>query len=79
MTALNIDSKLEGKMTCASKNVMRNFPSFYNSMFEIPKIGTFIGPFIESRKYTSLKFTGELCVMIMRNDEKFEEDLSCPL
>ena len=25
----------------------------------------------------SLKFTGELCVMTMKNDTKFEEELIC--
>ena len=25
----------------------------------------------------SLKFTGELCVMTMKNDTKFEEELTC--
>ena len=25
----------------------------------------------------SLKFTEELCVMIMKNDAKFEEELTC--
>ena len=25
----------------------------------------------------SLKFTGELCVMTMKNDAKFEEELNC--
>ena len=25
----------------------------------------------------SLKFTGELCVMAMNNDAKFEEELTC--
>ena len=25
----------------------------------------------------SLKFTGELCVMTMKNDANFEEDLTC--
>ena len=25
----------------------------------------------------SLKFTGKLCVMKMKNDTKFEEDLTC--
>ena len=25
----------------------------------------------------SLKFTGELCAMTMRNDGKFEEELTC--
>ena len=25
----------------------------------------------------SLKFTGELCIMTMKNDSKFEEELTC--
>ena len=25
----------------------------------------------------SLKFTGKLCVIAMKNDEKFEEELTC--
>ena len=37
------------------------------------------GPFIQSRKCMSLKFTGELCLMRMNNDAKFEEDLTCRL
>ena len=36
-----------------------------------------LGPFIQSRKYMSLKFTGELCVMTMKNDARFEEELTC--
>ena len=27
----------------------------------------------------SLKFTGEFCVMAMKNDAKFEEELTCQL
>ena len=27
----------------------------------------------------SLKFTGELCVMTMKNDAQFEEELTCQL
>ena len=27
----------------------------------------------------SLKFTGEFCVMTMKNDAKFEEELTCQL
>ena len=34
-----------------------------------------MGPFIQNRKCMSLKFTGELCVMAMENDAKFEKDL----
>ena len=32
---------------------------------------------IQSRKSMSLKFTAELCVMTMKNDAKFEEELTC--
>ena len=34
-------------------------------------------PFIQSRRCMRLTFTGELCVMRMKNDAKFEEDLIC--
>ena len=33
--------------------------------------------FIQSRKCKSLKFTEELCVITMKNDAKFEEELTC--
>ena len=32
---------------------------------------------MKSRKYMSLKFTGEFCIMAMKNDSKFEEELTC--
>ena len=35
-----------------------------------------MGPFIQSRKYMSLKFTEELCIMTMKNDAKFEQKLT---
>ena len=34
-------------------------------------------PFIESRQCISLKFPGEFCVMAIKNDAKFEEELTC--
>ena len=34
-----------------------------------------MGVFIQSRKWMSLKFTGEICVMTMKNDAKFEWEL----
>ena len=43
--ALNIDSKFEGKMTCAFKNVMSNLATLYQSMFGSLKIGTLMGSF----------------------------------
>ena len=34
-----------------------------------------LGPFIQSRKYMGLKFTGEICVMTIKNDAKFEQEI----
>ena len=35
-------------------------------------------PFVKSRKIMTLKFTEELCVMAMKNNAKFEEELTFP-
>ena len=32
--ALKIDTKFEGKLTCASKNDMRNLPNFHQSTWK---------------------------------------------
>ena len=74
---LKIDAKFEGKLACASKNDMRDLANFHQGSFESLEIETLLGPFIQIRKYMSLKLTGELCVMTMKNDTKFEEDLPC--
>ena len=74
--ALNIDAIFERKLTCAFRNDMRNLANFHQSMFESVKVGTLMGSFIQSRKCMSLKFTGEFCVMKMKNDAKFEEELT---
>ena len=49
----------------------------FTRALESLKIGTFMDPFIRSRKCMSLKFTEELCVMAMKNYAKFEEELTC--
>ena len=77
--ALNTDAKSEGKLTCASKNDTKNLANFHQSTFESLKLGLLMGPSIQSRKCMSLRFTGELCVMTMKNDAIFEEDLTCQL
>ena len=41
------------------------------------KLGLWWDPSIQSRKCTSSKFTGKFCVMTMKNDTKFEEELTC--
>ena len=40
------------------------------------KLGLWWDPFVESRKCMSLKFTDELYVMTMKNDEKIEDKLT---
>ena len=77
LMALNIDAKFEGKMTCAFKNDMRNLANFHQSMFESLKLRFWWDPFIQSTKCMSLKFTGEFCVMTMKNDAKFDKELTC--
>ena len=44
---VKIDTKFEGKLTCASKNDMRNFPNFHQNTFENLKSWTFIGFFYQ--------------------------------
>ena len=69
LMALNIGVKFAGKLTEAFKNDM---------MFERLKIATFIGLlYPKCRKSISLKFLGELCVKTMKNDARFEEELTC--
>ena len=38
-----------------------------------------MGPFDRSRKAMTLKFSEDLCVMTIKNNEKFEEELTCNL
>ena len=48
----------------------------FTRALESVKIGTWWDPFVQSRKGMTLKFTGELCVMIMKNNAKVEEELT---
>ena len=43
--ALDIDAKLEGKLTCAFKNEMRNLVNFHQSTFESLKTVSLKGSF----------------------------------
>ena len=68
---LKIDGKFEGKLTCASKLV-----NFHQSTFESLKIGTFIRSFYPKQNIYELKIKGELSVMTMKNDAKFDQELT---
>ena len=42
-------------------------------------LGLSLDPFIQSRTCVSLKLKGEFCVMRMKDDAKFETELTCHL
>ena len=70
------DAKFEEKLTCGLGNDMRNMARFSLEHLKVSKLGLWWDPFIQSRKSMSLKFTVELCAMTMKNDAKFEEELT---
>ena len=62
LMALNIDATLEGKLTCAFKNGMRNLASFHQCTFESLESGTLMGSFYPKYKMYGLKiYRGVLC------------------
>ena len=76
--AVQIDTKFEGRLTCASKNDVRNLLNFHQSTWK-PQNWDFDGIFffVQSWKCMSLKFIGELCVMTVKSDAKIEEESTC--
>ena len=53
------------------------FGKFLPEHRKFSKLGLSLDPFIQSRKCMSLKIWGELCVKTMKNDAKFEIELTC--
>ena len=51
------------------------FGKFSPEHLKVSKLGLWWDPFVQSRKGTTLKLTEELCVMAMKNNAKFEEEL----
>ena len=56
------DAKTEEELTCQFEINMGNLANFL---------------LIQSRKCTSLEFTGEFCAMKRKSDTKFEDELTC--
>ena len=56
---------------------LEEFDKFSPEHTKFWKMGLSLDPFIQSRKCMSLKLKGELCVMTMKNDAKFETELAC--
>ena len=66
------------------QNLKRNLHAVWKMTFKgilpehtnVSKLGLIWGPFIQSRKCMSLNFTGELCIMTMKNGAKCEKELT---
>ena len=69
--------KIWGKTDFCFQKYHEEYDVFSPEHSKVSKLGLWWDPLIQSRKCTSLKYTGGLCVMTMKNDAKFEEDLTC--
>ena len=75
---LESDVKFEEIMICCLENDMKHLANFHQNT-KVSKSGLLLGPTnrAQCRKCMSLKFTRLLCVMTMKNDTKFEKELTC--
>ena len=55
----------------------QKFGTFSLEHLKVSKLGLWWDPFVQSRKAMPLKFTEELCVITMKSNAKFEEELTC--
>ena len=70
-------ANFEEKLISGLKKDMRIF-KFTPEHLKVSKLELWWDPFVQSRKGMTLKFTEELCVMTMKNNAKFEEELTFP-
>ena len=59
------------------KKGLAKFGKFSPEHLKVSKLGPWWDPFVQSRKGMTWKFAEELCVMTMKNNAKFEEELTC--
>ena len=74
---LKSDAKFKEKLTSCLEKWHEEFGKFSPERLKVLKLELWWDPFVQSRKYVTLKFTVELCVMTMKNDTKIEEELTC--
>ena len=74
---LESGATFEQKLTCGSENDIKKLAKFSPKHMKVSKLGLSLSLFIQSRKCMSLKSTGELCVITMKNDAKVEEEWTC--
>ena len=76
---LKSDAKFEKKNDLWFAKWHEEFGKFLSEHFTVSKLGVWWDPSTLSKKRMSFKFTEELGVITMKNDEKFEEELIGPL
>ena len=69
------DTKFEEKLTCGLGNDMSNIANFHQSNLSL-KIGIMMGSFHPKQEKYKLKIHRGV-TMKMKNDAKFEEELTC--
>ena len=73
---LKVDAKFGEKLTCSLENDMKNLTNFYQSTRKF-RNRDFDGIILfKVENVLILNVTDELCVMTMKNDAKFEEELT---
>ena len=74
--SLECDARFEEKLTCDLEDDMRNLENFRQSTRSL-KIGTFVGSFYTKQKTCELKYQWGVMCQTMKNDSKFEKELTC--
>ena len=69
--------KFWGKTDLWFEKRHEKFSKYLPEHLKVLKLGFWWDPFVQSRKGETLKFTEELCVMTIKNNAKFEEELTC--
>ena len=73
---IEFDAKIWKKSDLWFGKLHEEFGKFLPEHRKFSKLGLSLDPFIQSRKCMSLKIWGELCVKTMKNDAKFEIELT---
>ena len=81
-TLLHLNHYLQIYLTLPSTDLSfgkwhEEYGKFSPEQFKASKLGYWCDPLIQTRKTVSLKSTEELCVVAMKNESKFEEELTC--
>ena len=74
---LKSDANFENKT--GSKNDMKNFWILMREVASLKVCTLMFSTFVESILCLSQKGTEELCVITLKNDEKFEDEMTCGL